>query len=381
MSKIFIFYDILLLNIVIFHSGHHMPYNPNEPFEVPPLPPKADIETGPILKTLVKAGRETGELKGYCSMVPNPMLLMSLAITKESVESSRIEDIVTTVESVLEGQDLPEAEIKGPDKEVLRYREAMHWGMENLDQYSISTRLILGIHKKLIPDSTGYRKQQNAIMDQRTDEVVYTPPPATEINRLLQGWEDFVNSKDADSPDPLIRCALAHYQFEAIHPFMDGNGRTGRILLVLQLVQEGLLDHPVLYISGFLNKHRSNYYESLLDVTHKRNWERFILFMLSGFAIQAMKTKTKLFEMITVYEKLKKAISDNHPKMKAEEIADHLFSNLITNPAEFGRALGIHHQTASRHLAELSDAQLFKDFWAGRKHFYLFPELWDLTAK
>ena len=359
-----------------------MPYNPVEPFQVPPLPPEGLLESTSILKALVEASRRTGELKGYCSQVPNPMLLMSLAITKESVESSRIEDIVTTVESVLEGQVLPESEIKAPDKEVLRYREAMRWGMEYLDKYSISTRLILGIHKKLIPRSTGYRKQQNAIKNQRTDEVIYTPPPATEINRLLQNWENFVNTKDVDPPlDPLIRCALAHYQFEAIHPFMDGNGRTGRILLALQLVQEGLLRYPVLYISGFLNKYRSAYYKSLLDVTRNRNWERFILFMLNGFKIQAAKTTVKLFEMMLVYEKLKKAISDNHTKIKAEEVTSHLFSNIITNPAQMGRALGIHHQTASRHLAELREAKLLVDFWKGKNHFYFHPELIKLTAE
>lgn len=359
-----------------------MPYNPAEPFEVPPLPPGEELETAAVLKALVKASRRTGELKGYCSTVPNPMLLMSLAITKESVESSRIEDIVTTVESVLESQALPESEIKPPDKEALRYREAMHWGMANLDRYSISTRLILGIHKKLIPNSTGYRKQQNAIKNQRTDEVIYTPPPAMEIDRLLQNWENFVNVKDADSPlDPLIRCALAHYQFEAIHPFMDGNGRTGRILLVLQLVQEGLLRHPVLYISGFLNKYRSTYYETLLEVSRNGNWEVFLLFMLRGFQLQANKTAIKLFEVMTVYEKLKKAISDNHPKMKAVEIADHLFSNLMTSPAELARALGIHHQTASRHLKELADARLFRGFKAGKKYIFYYPELLNLTAK
>ncbi len=359
-----------------------MPYNSAEPFEVPPLPPREDLETASILKALVKASRQTGELNGYCASVPNPMLLMSLAMTKESVESSRIEDIVTTVESVLEGQVLPESEVKGPDKEVLRYREAMYWGMANLKQYSISTRLIQGIHKKLIPSSSGYRKQQNAIMNQRTEEVIYTPPPATEINQLLQNWENFVNATDATPPlDPLIRCALAHYQFEAIHPFMDGNGRTGRILLVLQLVQEGLLEHPVLYISGFLNKRRSDYYKNLLDVTRNRNWEHFILFMLEGFELQALKTEHKLLEMMLVYKELKKAIRDNHSKMKAEEVTNHLFSNLVTNPAKFGRALGIHHQTASRHLAELRDAQLLKDFWMGKNHFYFHPDLVKLTGK
>lgn len=382
MVKFINFFDILISNIAIIDSGLHMPYNPAKPFEVPLLPPREELETSAVLKALVDAGREIGELKGYCYTLPNPMLLMSLAITKESVESSRIEDIVTTVESVLEGQGLPESEVKAPDKEVLRYREAMHWGMANLKQYSISTRLILGIHKKLIPGSAGYRQQQNAIKNQRTGEVVYTPPPATEIDRLLQNWENFVNAKDAASPlDPLIRCALAHYQFEAIHPFIDGNGRTGRILLVLQLVQERLLSYPVLYISGFLNKHRDDYYETLSDVTRNGNWEDFILFMLDGFELQARKTKVKLLEVMIIYEKLKEKIRNNHTRMKAEETADHIFSNVVTHPAHLARELGIHHQTASRHLAELSKARLFRDFWAGRKHFYYYPELWDLTEK
>ena len=359
-----------------------MPYNPTEPFEVPPLPPKENLETVTILKALVNAGRATGELKGCCIKVPNTMFLMSLAITQESVESSRIEDIVTTVESVLEGQGLPETEIKGPDKEVLRYREALHWGMENLEKYSISTRLILGIHKKLIPSSTGYRKRQNAIMNQRTEEVIYTPPPATDINRLLQNWENFVNVKDKDPHlDPLIRCALAHYQFEAIHPFMDGNGRTGRILMVLQLVQEGLLTHPVLYISGFLNKRHSDYYKNLLDVTRNRNWEQYILFMLEGFELQALKTGSKLLLMILFYENFKERIRNNHTKMPAEEVTNHLFTNLVTNPAQLARALDIHQQTASRYLAELRDAKLLQDYWKGKKHFYYYPKLVDLRTK
>jgi Fic family protein len=359
-----------------------MPYNPNEPFQLPLLPPRGGLETIQILKALVGASREIGVLKGRCNNIPNPMLLMSLAITKESVESSGIEDIVTTVESVLEGQGLPESEIKAPDKEVLRYREAMNWGMDNLDKYSISTRLIQGIHKKLIPSSTGYRKQQNAIKDQRVGKVVYTPPPATEIDRLLQNWENFVNEEDSDSPlDPLIRCALAHYQFEAIHPFMDGNGRTGRILLVLQLVKERVINYPVLYVSGFLKKFRSAYYRKLLDVTRNGNWEGFLTFMLTGFENQSLKTTLKLFEMMTVYEKLKKEINENHRKINAEEFTNHIFYHLITNPERYRREVGITHQTASRHLVELRNAQLLKDFWMGKNHFYFHPELLKLTAK
>lgn len=254
--------------------------------------------------------------------------------------------------------------------------------MKNLEKYSISTRLILGIHKKLIPSSTGYWKRQNAIINQRTEEVIYTPPPAAEINRLLQNWENFVNAKDAEPHlDPLIRCALAHYQFEAIHPFMDGNGRTGRILMVLQLVQEGLLTHPILYISGFLNKRHSDYYKNMLNVTCNRSWEQYILFMLEGFEIQALKTGSKLLLMIFFYESFKERIRNDHTKMQAEEVTNHLFANLVTNPAQLARALDIHHQTASRYLAELRNAKLLQDYWKGKKHFYFYPKLVDLRTK
>jgi len=333
-----------------------MNFNPQEPFALADLPPKTGLETSAILKTLVAASREVGELKGY--YVPNPKVLMSLAMTKESVESSLIEDIVTTVENVFQAQLFPDSETKSADKEVLRYREAMHWGMENLNNYSISTRLILGIHKNLIPKSSGYRKQQNAIMNQRTSEVVYTPPQANNIDRHLQNWEDFVNENAIDPMDPLLKCAVAHYQFEAIHPFIDGNGRTGRILLALQMVQEGLLRFPVLYISGYLNRNRSEYYSRIRGITERGDWENFILFMLQGFQMQAMKTKLRLFEMMEVHAKIKEIISNNHKKMKSGEVTDHLFSALVTTPTLFSTALGVHFQTAKKHLDELRDAGL-----------------------
>lgn len=356
-----------------------MKFNPNEPHHLADLPPQIDFDTVQILKALKNASREIGELKGYCSSIPNPMMLMSMAVAKESVESSKIEDIHTTVENVLEGQILPENEIKGADKEVLRYREAMYSGYTLYKDTGLSTRTILGIHKKLMPDSSGYRKQQNAIKNDRTGEKVYTPPLPTQINSHINQWEKFVNGEVETNLDPLIKCALAHYQFEAIHPFGDGNGRAGRILLSLQLVSEKLLDFPVLYVSGYLNRNRTEYYQTLMAVTERNDWESLVLFMLKGFETQATKTKSKLFTMMAEYEKLIETIKNNHSKMNAQATANHLFSFPVTNPTHFASALGIHFQTASKYLNELKDSGIVKDQKMGKNHFYYAVPLFNMV--
>jgi Fic family protein len=198
------------------------------------------------------------------------------------------------MEEALQAQLFPEAEQKKPNKEVLRYRNAIVWGFENLKKVPISTRLILGIHKKLLSDqSSGYRKTQNRIANSATGAVIYTPPAANELPRLLGNWEQFVN-REEDGIDPLVKVAIAHYQFEAIHPFGDGNGRTGRILMVLQLIQQKLLALPILYVSGYINKNRSEYYRLLLAVRADEGWYNLILYMLKAFHQQAQETKSTL---------------------------------------------------------------------------------------
>lgn len=354
-----------------------MTFDPTKPYNLPPLPLDVDFETVPILKALNTATKEIGELKGYCTNVPNPYVLMSAAITKESVASSSIENIHTTLESTLEGQVIPQSELRKPEKEVLRYREALYWGIENQKKYSISTRLILGIHKTLLETSIGYRKQQNAIKDGIDGEIVYTPPISSQIPSLISNWENFVN--ETRSPfHPLVRAAISHYQFEAIHPFGDGNGRTGRILLALQLVTEKLLDVPVLYISGYLKRKRNEYYHHLSQVTENDQWEDYVLFMIKGFEIQAVKTKQKLFEMMRLYESIKSKVQEKHTKMNAIAVVNHIFSVPVTTPTRFSKDLKIHYQTASKHLAELKEAEVLADYEKGRHHYYYNPTLLNM---
>src|SRR5690242_10072722 len=167
-----------------------MPFDSKQPFDLPPLPPSLDFRNEQFIDIMLKTRTELGELNGYSKSLPNPMILLSPAVIKESVASSGIENINTTVERVLQMQLFPESEQRAPDKEVLRYSEAMYWGFDQLKKLPLSTRLVLGIHKRLLPEAEhSYRTTQNAISNLDTDEILYTPPPANEISRLMGNWE------------------------------------------------------------------------------------------------------------------------------------------------------------------------------------------------
>ncbi|MFA6604314.1 MAG: Fic family protein [Patescibacteria group bacterium] len=354
-----------------------MSFNPKIPHNLDLLPPTIDLNSPKYGKLLVKARAELAELKGYSVGLPNPLLLLSPAILKESVASSNIENIHTTVAEVLQQQLFPEAERRGADKEVLRYREAIMQGFVELDKLPVSSRLIVDIARMLVPSAGGYRKTQNFIHNSVTNEIIYTPPPANEMSRLIGNLENFINDKGLDV-DPLIKSAVAHYQFEAIHPFGDGNGRTGRILMVLYLVQEHLLHYPILYISGYINKHRPEYYRLLLEVTRAGRWEDFILFMLEGFYQQAKETKDTLFDMTTEFFQYKKETKEKLPNIYSSELVEQLFSHPVTNPAALGKALNVHYVTAGKYLKALATAGYLKESWHGKYHLYTNKRLLDV---
>ena len=358
-----------------------MSFNAIYPFDLPLLPPKIDFKSKELLELLIKARTELGELKGYSFSLPNPMLLISPAIIKESIASSNIENINTTIIDVLQNQLYPEIEQREPDKEVLRYRDAAIWGFENLKSVSLSTRLITGIQKKLIPSSHGeYRKQQNKIENSSTKEVLYTPPISSNIPKLISNWEKFINY-GPENIDPLIASAIAHYQFEAILPFNDGNGRTGRILMVLQLIQDEVISLPILYISGYINKNRTEYYKLLRQVTTKEDWNSFILFMLSGFYLQAKETKEILFNIMKLFHSYKDEIKNKHKKIYTADLIEALFSFPIITPVKLGKELGIHYTTASRHLVTLEKSGFLKENVVGKYHFYTNQKLLNIMKK
>jgi Fic family protein len=358
-----------------------MRFNPTRPHDLSALPPRAQIRNEQFIDLLLKTRTELGELNGYSVHLPNPLLLLSPAVLRESVASSSIENINTTVEQVLQMQLFPEAERKQPDKEVLKYRDAILWGYENLKKIPISTRLIHGIHKRLLPEhSNGYRRTQNAIQNTSTGEVLYTPPPAQDIPKLMSNWERFIND-DSDGTDPLVKCAIAHYQFEAIHPFRDGNGRVGRILVVLSLIQEQLLTLPILYISGYINKHRADYYRLLRGVTANSQWSEFITFMLQGFNLQARETKGVLLDLMRLLEETKERVRSQHRKIYSGDLIEALFAYPIITPVSLGKRIDVNYRTASRYLAELAKANVLAESYAGRYHLFINKPLLGLLKE
>ena len=347
-----------------------MKFDPSRPFHLPSLPPEVNFRHEKFVDVMLKTRSELGELNGYSYSLPNPLLLLSPAIIKESVASSSIENINTTMEEALQAQLFPEAEQKKPDKEVLRYRDAIMWGFDSLKSIPISTRLILGIQKKLLPEEApGYRKTQNRIVNSATDVVVYTPPPATELPRLLNNWERFVNNED-DGIDPLVKSAVAHYQFEAIHPFSDGNGRTGRILMVLQLIQQKILTLPILYVSGYINKNRSEYYRLLQAVRSEDGWNNLIFYMLTAFHQQARETKTTLFRIMEFLEKTREHLKQKHRKIYTAELVEAIFALPIITPVNLGKKLDVNYRTASRYLAELAKGKVLHESYVGKYHLF-----------
>jgi Fic family protein len=358
-----------------------MSFDPTYPHRLAPLPPAKTIFNSDFGDLLINARVELAELKGACGQIPNPLLLMSPAIIRESVASSNIENINTTLADVLQWQLFPEAEQRLPDKEVLRYREAMHWGFENAEKYALSSRLITGIQKRLIPDGNGqYRREQNQIANLSSRESLYTPPIASDIPNLMSNWENYVNAAD-QSLDPLIRVIISHYQFEAIHPFRDGNGRAGRILMILHLIQCGLLQFPVLYISGYINQHRSEYYHHLLAVTKDQNWQDFIEYMLRGFYAKAMETHEDLKKITGLFDQIKEQIRSGNKKIYGLDLIDAIFTYPVITPTKLASELNKHYTTTSKYLAQLTEMGILKEAKVGKHHLFANYRLLKILSK
>jgi len=340
-----------------------------------PLPPQAAFEDKKTISLLLDARTALGELNGFSFSVPNPYLLISPSIIRESVESSRIENINTTVEQALQGFLFPEEERRAPDKEVLRYRDAILWGCAELPRVPIGHRLICGVFEKLMPRYEGeYRTGPNTIQNSATGEVLYTPPPADKIPELMSAWERFQN-EGAEGIDPLVKAVLLHYQFEAIHPFPDGNGKPGRILLVLSLIQDGFLKLPVLYLSAFINRNRAEYYRLLSAVTEEAAWAEWTRFMIRGIVEQARATAGTLRSISALYARQRERIRALPGKGSMADIAEAIFKFPVLSPVFLAREIGIHYTTASRCLKILEDAGILEHMEMGKYQLYIHKEL------
>ncbi len=356
--------------------SHAMNFNKNQPYNsLPDLPPKADLETTEIFKLTIKANKLLAELKGYCQTLPNPNLLLNTIILQESKESNAIENIVTTQDELYKASLNITDKIKNPAaKEVIQYREAMYWGLEQINKNGlITTNMLVGIMQKLRDSDDNIRKNPGTkLANPSTKSIVYTPPDGESLIReKLAQLEKFINDDTLNDLDPLVKMALIHYQFEAIHPFSDGNGRTGRILNVLYLINKDLLGLPVLYLSRYIIQHKSDYYKFLREVTEKNNWEAWVKFVLKGIGETAEMT---LFKINTILQLkldtqplIKKVLKSSYSK----ELLDLLFSYPYIKTSILEENSIAKRQTAAEYLKKIENTGLITSIKIGKEVYYI----------
>ena len=343
-----------------------VPYN-----DLPPLPPDVDIESKPVLKACIAARAALAELKSTANRIPNQTVLINTIPLLEARASSEIENIVTTSDALFRFAQMESATTDPATKEALRYRTALKQGFETLRDRPLCTNTAIEVCSWIKNTEMQIRRVPGiALANAATGSVVYTPPEGeSTLREKLANWEHFVH--DAREIDPLIRMAVAHYQFEAIHPFTDGNGRTGRILNLLMLVEQGLLKQPILYLSRYILGHRSEYYERLLAVTRNGDWEAWLLFMLKGVAETASWTSAKIQAIKALEESAINWVRKSEPKIYTRELVEILFVQpycRIQNLVEAGIAK---RQTASVYLQKLIDLGMLKEIAEGREKLFM----------
>jgi len=347
--------------------------------DLPELPPSADIESRPLLKACIAARAALAELKSVGTAIPNQAVLINTLPLLEARASSEIENIVTTSDALFRyAQDDNDAD--PATKEALSYRSALREGFESLSTHPLSTNTAVRICSRLKNRDMDIRRVPGtALSNAATGNVVYTPPEGEALLRSkLANWERFIH--DADEIDPLIRMAVAHYQFEAIHPFLDGNGRTGRVLNLLMLVDLGLLELPVLYLSRYILRHRAEYYRLLLAVTGDGAWEEWITFMLSAVTETSHWTGDKIRAIQTLQNKAVEFVRAKAPKIYSRELVDALFVQPYCRIQNLVDADIAKRQTASVYLRKLADLGVLVEIKSGREKLFVHPNFMHLLT-
>jgi Fic family protein len=352
-------------------------WQPDRPYDaLPLLPPPLELESRTVLKQCVQARSALAELKVAAALIPNPAVL-------EAQASSEIENVVTTADELFRHLDGDE----GADpatREALRYRSALLQGAGLIAERPLSTATAEAICTRIKGAEMTVRTVPGTrIASARTGAVVYTPPERQQSLRdLLTNWEIFLHDGEGDGAlDPLVRMAVAHYQFEAIHPFTDGNGRTGRVINSLFLVERRLLDRPILYLSRYVIAHKADYYRLLLEVTRDGAWEPWILYMLRGIEETARWTLAKIAAIRELTTIVTEHLRAAHPKLYDRDLVDVIFEQpycRIRNVVE--RGLGT-RQSASRYLKGLVEAGVLREVRSGREKLFVNPRLMALLTR
>ena len=359
-----------------------MTYNAEIPYnDLPFLPPQAAIENTVILKKTIAASRALSELKGAITNLPNPTLFIDTIHLQEAQASSAIENIVTTQDELFKSSIADKKTDNPAVKEVLHYKDALWYGLEAMKKRPIlSTNLFIKLVQIIKENSAGIRNAPGTqLKNPATGKVVYTPPEGESVIReKLKNLEDFIHSKDGI--DPMVKMAIIHYQFEAIHPFFDGNGRAGRIILLLYLKLIGLLDLPALFLSGYIIKNKNSYYQKLRAVTEKNDWQDFILYMLEILEQTARKDRNRIALIDKLMGEMGFEIQQQLPRIYSKDLMEVLF-RLPYTKRHFLETAGLGNlKTVGKYLKELEKADFLKSEQVGKEKLYLNYRLMGILA-
>ena len=363
-------------------------------YEILELPLKFDLENKAILKQASLAHRQLAELKGVARTIPNENILISTLTLQEAKDSSEVESIVTTQDDLYRYEIKAENFEKSPaSKEVLKYREAIRTGFEKLRKgLPLTSNLIQEVQSVLIGNTAGFRKVPGTELRDNFGNVIYQPPQGNviyqppqdgnDIVRYMRNLEEFINRPEMADWDPLVKLAVIHHQFESIHPFYDGNGRTGRIVCILFLVVNGLLDLPILYLSRYITQNKTEYYHLLQAVRDSNgavaDWQAWVLFMLKGIEVTAAHTITIVNGINRLMAEYKAALRPEFGKSYRHELLNHLFFHPYTKIDHTIEALGISRPTASRYLEIIVKLGLLDRVKVKKTNYYINRKLTDL---
>ncbi len=357
-------------------------FDPKVPFNgLPALPPPLDeVETPKILKKCISARVALAELRQAAELIPNAAVLVNALPLLEARASSEIENIVTTTDKLFEFMDESDKHADPATKEALRYRTAMFEGARAVQKKELTVKTAISICQRIKDERIDVRSKPGTSLTRgSTGETIYTPPEGKKLlEEKLANWEEFLHA-DLEL-DPLIRLAVQHYQFEAIHPFADGNGRTGRVLNVLYLVEQGLLDSPILFLSRYVIRHKGDYYRLLLEVTTQGAWEPWILFMLDGIEDTCLWTTDKIRAIRELMRHTANFIQQELPKIYSWELVELLFMQPYCRIANVVNAGLAQRQTASVYLKELAKLGILDEIKSGRESLFVHPKYIELLS-
>ena len=353
-------------------------------YDIPDLPLHFDFNTIPVFQALNAASRALAELKGTARTIPNEQVLINTLTIREAQDSSAVENIITTQDELFRAEIQLSERHSPATKEVQRYAVALRQGFADVKSTGLITRPhIIKIQQELEQNRAGIRTTPGTKLENdKTGEVVYVPPQHPDaINRHLDGLVRYLNDKELCPLDPLVKMAIIHHQFESIHPFYDGNGRTGRIINILYLVQQGLLELPILYLSRYIISHKEDYYRLLQAVRDRGNWEAWVVYILRGIEATAQQSITLISEIRTAMQQVKQQLRRDHPKVYSQDLLNNLFRHPYTKIQLVAEDLSVHPLTARKYLGILTEAGILTEHKIGRDKYFVNTRLINILTK